>query len=190
MLEPEDMIRLVEFIAVATGEKLVLAVGVRRFGKHSWRSTGAVFLSGLGIDIHKLMLLARWASAIIMHYARVAPLKSITDDFKRLYENQPQETLQIDILETKLKKVISKAVKDRADKVRPDLKEHERKLKQFMDNVAVEYATLQTELRGKIKAIEDTCAPRRFWVNRKTKLNHNILIFFDEAGAECMTDCG
>ena len=120
MLEPEDMIRLVEFIAVATGEKLVLAVGIRRFGKHSWRSTGAVFLSGLGIDIHKLMLLARWASAIIMHYARVAPFKSITDDFKRLYDNQSQETLQIDVIETRLKKVIprqSKTVPTKSDQI-------------------------------------------------------------------------
>ena len=137
MMEADDMIRLVEFIAVATGEKLTLAVGIRRFGKHSWRSTCAACLSGLGIGIHEIMLLARWASAIIMHYARAAPLKIITDDFKRLYENQSQETLQIDVLETKLKKVISKAAKDRADKVRPELKAHELTLKHSMDHAAM-----------------------------------------------------
>ena len=52
-------------------------------GKHSFQSTGAVYLSSLGIELLKIQMLARWASPIITHYTRLAPLRSITNDFKR-----------------------------------------------------------------------------------------------------------
>ena len=39
--------------------------------------------SSLGIELSKIQMLARWASAIITHYTRLAPLRSITNDFKR-----------------------------------------------------------------------------------------------------------
>ena len=32
----------------------------------------------------KIQLLARWGSPIITHYTRLAPLKSLVDDFKRV----------------------------------------------------------------------------------------------------------
>ena len=54
----------------------MLSDGVNIFGKHSWRATGAVYLSALGIELAKISLLARWASALIVHYARIAPLRS------------------------------------------------------------------------------------------------------------------
>ena len=75
------MVQLVEEIARRTGEDVFTPDGRRRYGKHSWRSTGAVFLS-LFLDIAKIMMLARWASAIVTHYTRLAPLKTITNDFK------------------------------------------------------------------------------------------------------------
>ena len=75
------MVQLVEEIARRTGESVLTPDGRRRYGKHSWRSTGAVFLS-LFLEIAKIMMLARWASAIVTHYTRLAPLKTITHDFK------------------------------------------------------------------------------------------------------------
>ena len=65
-----------------TGESIHDDFGERRFGKHSWRSSGAVFLSALGIDVHKIQLLARCNSPIVVHYTRLAPLKAITTEFK------------------------------------------------------------------------------------------------------------
>ena len=42
-----------------------------------------MYLSGLGIELLKIQMLARWTSAMITHYARLAPLRSITNGFKR-----------------------------------------------------------------------------------------------------------
>ena len=41
------------------------------------------------MSTHKTSLLARWDSALITHYARVAPLKSLTEDFKKNYDKEP-----------------------------------------------------------------------------------------------------
>ena len=75
------MVQLVELIATRQGQALRTADGAMRFGGHSWRATGAVYLSSMGINMHKIALLARWASAVITHYTRIAPLNSLTEDF-------------------------------------------------------------------------------------------------------------
>ena len=46
----ESMLLLVEWIAMQTGEAVVDDEGRRKFGKHSWRSTGAVYLTGVVWD--------------------------------------------------------------------------------------------------------------------------------------------
>ena len=102
--------RFIERLAELLGERLVLAAGVRRFGKHAFRAAGAVFLSALGIDMYKLPLLARWASEQITHYARVAPLKSITEDFKRLHDNDVINPATIQDLEKNMKPIMNAAL--------------------------------------------------------------------------------
>ena len=72
----------VDELAKLAGPPLALPSGVRRFGKHSFRSTGAVLLARLGIDIFKIQLLARWASPVVLHYARDAPMETITAQVK------------------------------------------------------------------------------------------------------------
>ena len=113
MADGEHIIALIEFIAALQGQRLTLSDGVRRYGKHSLSSTGAVFLSAMGIHMHKLGLLARWASAIITHYTRVAPLKSITDDFKRLHEHQTTATNGVAMIGTKMNNLLMQATKDK-----------------------------------------------------------------------------
>ena len=63
----EAMVALVEYLAVALGEELTSASGGRRFGKHSWRAFGSVYLSSLQLKLFKIQLLARWSSIIILH---------------------------------------------------------------------------------------------------------------------------
>ena len=41
-----------------------------------------MFLTSLGIEVIKVKMLARWASAVVTLYARLAPLKAITNVFK------------------------------------------------------------------------------------------------------------
>ena len=76
------MVQVVEWLAQATGEELCTSSGVRRFGKHSWRSTGAVVLAAFGLELWKIQLLERWASAQVLHYARLAPLTGLTAQVK------------------------------------------------------------------------------------------------------------
>eukprot|EP00971_Amphidinium_carterae_P048008 945238-Amphidinium_carterae.2 len=49
---------------------------------HAFRAIGARFLASVGLDIGVIMLAARWSSPIVYHYAREAPLMSITQAFK------------------------------------------------------------------------------------------------------------
>ena len=76
------MLALVEWIATAIGEPLKTKAGARRYGKHSWRSTGAVWLTSQRVELFRVQLLARWASSVIVHYARLAPLHGLTEHVK------------------------------------------------------------------------------------------------------------
>ena len=69
------MCALVEAIAVRAGQPLVTNIGINRFGKHSWRSTGAVYLTSLGIELFRIQLMAIWSSPVIMRYCRLAPCR-------------------------------------------------------------------------------------------------------------------
>jgi hypothetical protein len=46
--------------------------------------SGAQYLGGLGLELWKLGLLARWASDALLRYAGEAPLRAITGDARRL----------------------------------------------------------------------------------------------------------
>ena len=83
VVQADKMVGLVDELAKRSGEDIHTQEGQRRYGKHSFRSTGAVYLSSIGIELLKIQMLARWASTIITHYTRLAPLRSITADFKR-----------------------------------------------------------------------------------------------------------
>ena len=78
------MLLLIEQLAKAVGEQTLTAAGQERFGRHSWRSTGAVWLAGMRLDLYRVQLFAIWASAMVLHYARLAPLKDITEHVREL----------------------------------------------------------------------------------------------------------
>ena len=78
------MLLLIEQLARALGEHILTAAGQKRFDRHSWRSTGAVWLAGTRLYLYRIQLIARWASAMVLHYARLAPLKDITERVREL----------------------------------------------------------------------------------------------------------
>ena len=80
------MLALIEHLAYLAGEPLYTPAGQRRFGRHSWRSTGAVYLAAKRVELLRIQLLARWSSPIILHYARLAPLTGLTEHLKELEE--------------------------------------------------------------------------------------------------------
>ena len=54
--------------------------GLRLFGGHSARVTGAQLFAALGIDVNKIRILARHSGETIMRYVQDAPLKSLRAD--------------------------------------------------------------------------------------------------------------
>ena len=65
-------------------------------GGHSLRVTGAQFLAGLGIEISVIMLMARWKSSVVLHYAREAPLLGLSSAVKErlLSAARPEAVVQ------------------------------------------------------------------------------------------------
>jgi hypothetical protein len=69
-----------EAIGSLLGQDLQSPQGLRLFGGHTPRVTGAQLLGALGIDINKIRLLARHSGEAIMRYVAEAPLKSLRKD--------------------------------------------------------------------------------------------------------------
>jgi len=77
------------FEALATNLELPLERdGARLFGGHTARVSGAQFLAGIGLEVPKIQLLARWASLIVLRYVAEAPLAAITDNMKTLLRDK------------------------------------------------------------------------------------------------------
>ena len=83
MVTPQAMLAVVEELARLLGEGVLTGDGRKRFGKHSWRSTGAVYMTSLRVEVYKVQLMARWSSTVVTHYTILAPLKAIAEDFRR-----------------------------------------------------------------------------------------------------------
>ena len=69
-------------LASRCGSKTVDAHGRNLYGGHSLRTGGAVLLTGLGLDSVKVECLGRWHSSMLLHYSRLAPLKSLTKEYR------------------------------------------------------------------------------------------------------------
>ena len=86
------MVYLIEELARRTGQSVTTPGGRNRFGRHSFRSTGAVLLSTIGIEVTKLTMLGRWSCGVVIHYTRLAPLKSLAADFRRAIIDRPSSS--------------------------------------------------------------------------------------------------
>ncbi len=62
--------------------------GENLLGGHSFRVTGAQRLAAMGIEVVKIMVLARWAGDTILRYVKEAPLCSLHDDVRALEGRQ------------------------------------------------------------------------------------------------------
>ena len=104
-MSPETAVNVVEELAQRTGEKLYDNEGNKLFGKHAWRAAGAVYLTSIGVDVYKTRMMAIWACELITHYARLAPLKAITADFRRAIQQKSNASVSDEA--AKMKKVNS-----------------------------------------------------------------------------------
>ena len=90
VVQKQRVVETIELVAQSCGDALVDELGRRRFGGHTLRVSGARHLAGMGLELYKLALLARWASPIIMRYVAEAPMAGITEDVRRLLQGLPE----------------------------------------------------------------------------------------------------
>ena len=81
-VKPEYILMFIEAMAAMIGEALMTPKGMRRFGKHSFRATGAVHLALMGIAVDKIRLIGRWVCGVVIHYTRTAPLNTLALEYK------------------------------------------------------------------------------------------------------------
>ena len=162
----EAMVGLVDELARRSGEDIVNAEGIRRFGKHSWRSTGAVWLTGvMMIEVMKVQMLARWASPVVTHYTRLAPLKAITSDFRKSFQIREE-----------------KGKKDK-DKVSMT-----KSIKKLAEQLKVYTAELD-DLRKQIKLLDKRPLAKSYTINPRSGITHRILTSYEDAGIDARTFC-
>ena len=74
------MVETFEAIATMCGQELLSSDGLRLFGGHTVRVTGAQSLAACGVEVAKLRILARHSGDSIMRYVAEAPLTALRAD--------------------------------------------------------------------------------------------------------------
>ena len=75
---------IIEEIARMKGEPIFGEDGLRSFGGHPWRVSGARHLARTGVHLLAIMALARWASATVLQYIGDAPINCVTAEYRKL----------------------------------------------------------------------------------------------------------
>ena len=106
-----------------------------------------------------------WSSPVVTHYTRLAPLKAITDDFRRaLTRGRDEEPLQTYDIIKKLGQAFDKNI----GKV-------QKGVQQFEDA---------------LRALELRMEPNKYVIHIETSRTHRVLTTVDEAGLYANTVCG
>ena len=74
------MVATIEALAVMCGESLLSPQGLRLYGSHSMRVSGAQTLAAMGVEVAKIKILARHSSDAIYRYVAEAPLTTLRAD--------------------------------------------------------------------------------------------------------------
>jgi len=75
----------IEALARALNRPLVDSLGRRAFGGHSLRVSGAQYLAAVGVPVHLIQLLGRWASDTVLQYVREAPLLHLSATYMQAH---------------------------------------------------------------------------------------------------------
>ena len=75
-----NVVKTFEALGTCMGQPLVDNNGLRLFGGHTPRVTGARWLARLGIEVNKIRILARHTGDTILRYVAEAPLESLRSD--------------------------------------------------------------------------------------------------------------
>ena len=147
----QTMQQTVDHLATRIGAPITNEWGENLRGRHVWRVMGAVMLAELNVDMFRIQLLGRWGSDVVMRYARLAPIKHITEHVQEL-----QSTSSL----TEVIKELRESLADLSAK-HAHLKQH-----------------IVEELREEMKAQEaiavEATEDEEFVVNTKTGVHHRV----------------
>ena len=171
-ISSDIMAKVVDDLAGRIGEEVIDSDGDKVFGNHSWRTGGSVYLTSIGLDPFKINLLARWRSPLITHYSKLAPLKALTEEFKRAASERTSSTVSPSSRSDKLidKRMATKVLKT----IECQLQEYEQRF---------------TDLQDMITKVKNE-ASKKYVINRKTRLTHKILAGYEQVGPKAITFCG
>ena len=82
------IVETLERTVAATGAKIVSENGGRLLGGHSFRVSGAQRLAALGVEVAKIMIMARWAGESVLRYVQEAPLETLPKEVIALEEQR------------------------------------------------------------------------------------------------------
>ena len=176
------MVRTVEIIAARLGLATVTEDGSNRFGGHVFRVSGARHLAGLGLPQESIMLMARWRSAIVLHYIREAPLQAMTAEYRARRAGHLAESLAA----KRSAETAARDVEQTSASLRPTALELQSVIDQ-VTRLTEAHAKLENELLQKF----DTWACERSYIlNERTHAWHLARSSAAEATSGDRTRCG
>ena len=81
------IVKCLEATLSACGVSIVAENGSKLFRGHSFRVAGAQRLATIGVEIAKIMVVARWAGSTVSWYVKEAPLASLSSEVVALVEH-------------------------------------------------------------------------------------------------------
>ena len=122
-------------------------------------------MTGSGVEVYKVQLMARWASAVVARYTRPAPLKAITADFRNAL----------------VKKRLDISTGQTANKVN--------NTKRAMNTAISKVAKGVKELDDAVKKLENKSEDKGYIINLETN-THRLLTTINESGEKAKCCCG
>ena len=130
-------------------------------------------MTSLGLGLLKITMIARWNCPMIVHYARLAPLTTIGDDFKHAHSKSKHIASESRKQGTALKKVTA----------------YTNKLSEHMEKQMADVNEKMEKLKDLITTIDVRSRPKEYVRNKITKSVHTILISYAAGGYNAITCC-
>jgi hypothetical protein len=105
-----QFVETIEHLAASTGEPLQDKDGMRLYGGHTVRVTGAQTLAAHGIEVAKIRILARHSGDTILRYVSEAPLKTLRSDLglQTATYDTANKAVQSKVVDKQLKKALAR----------------------------------------------------------------------------------
>ena len=163
------VVKTIEATIVCMGLPIQNDTGGNLYGGHSFRVTGARRLAELGVEVAKIMILARWSSEAVFRYIKDAPLTHLPAEVAALEEQ---------------------------DDIRGRIGALSIELAATQDQIAETKDKARADLAAAVAALTEKCAPaaQKMVVaklsGRKRKVHHAAECEADANPSEWRTLCG